>query len=94
MPVGSSIALQFEAALAAFHGDQAQQRCELLLVLRGNASHGQERAAVALRPRSIAVEPKRTLNGAQAGMNRSAFTIAVTHFRLHANFPRKSSVHS
>jgi hypothetical protein len=52
IPVGFSIELQFEASIAAFHGDQAQQRCELLLVLRGNASHGQERGAAAVRPRS------------------------------------------
>jgi hypothetical protein len=67
--------LQFEASFPALDRDQAQQRCELLLVLGGNTSHGQERGAVAVRPRSFAVEPKRTLNGAQVGVERSAFAI-------------------
>ena len=69
------IELQFEAAFAAFHGDQAQQRCELLLVLGGNACGGEKYGMVPVCPGAFAFKPQRTLNGAQVGMDRSAFAI-------------------
>jgi len=74
-PAGFLIELQLEASVAAFHGDEAQQRCELQLVLRGNAGSGQERGPAAARPRSFTVELYRSLESMQGDADCGSFSL-------------------
>ena len=64
-----SVQLQLEASFSAIHRDQAQQRRELLLVLRGNASHGQESGPLGLHPRSFALEMPRVTTTTMTSSN-------------------------
>src|SRR3954471_19725270 len=70
-----SVQLQFEAAFAALDSNEAQQRRELLLVLGADARIRQKRGIGPLLPRALPVKPKRTLQGAQVRVQRSAFTV-------------------
>lgn len=56
--------LQFETARATFHCDQAQQRAELLLMLRSNTSDRDKIQVISVYPGPFAIELQRTLQGA------------------------------